>query len=666
MRQYNVTLLLPYRRQEHTRHNNNNTRRRAGLCTIPLSIRIGIDAMKFSRVPWLLLFLHLAHCKQPSAPSAQEAPLRELPWAQLNFLHTTDTHGWHAGHLQEPQYSADWGDYISFATHLRARADKDGSDLLLIDTGDRVEGNGLYDASVPKGNYTADIFKQQAINVVTVGNHELYKSSTSAYEYETLVPAYKENYLASNLNITKDGKSIPFGLRYRKFTTPNQKIRVLAMGFIYNFRGNGNNTQVQKVQDTVNEPWFQDAIRNRDVDLFLIAGHVALRNTSDAEFDKIYDAIRREQWDTPIAFFGGHSHIRDFRLFGRGTEKKAYGIESGRYMETLGFLSISGLSTKASKISKALASVTFSRLYIDNNLFSLYHHSGKNSTNFYTGLGKNTSKAITSARKALSLDKAYGCAPQDYWLYRTPYPSNSSILTLLEEKVLPDTFTYENSTKYPAIVITNSGAVRFDVFKGPFTIDTTYIICPFTSAFRMIKNVPYGVARELVKTLNQGPPVLMDIGEDAYRDIMLPKAPTRMADVANFDDISSMHASDQQVFDTKPCLAPGYTTTDDLGDSGDDTLHSKLPGYPIPNVVGASTGFNASSSDDKLPKTVDLVYNEYIQPFALAALKQLGVSYGEENTRLALDGKSMTVVIEEWVRKHWPCGEKTEEFRGEL
>ena len=38
---------------------------------------------------------------QPSAVPPVSAPLRELPWGQLNFLHTTDTHGWHAGHLQE-------------------------------------------------------------------------------------------------------------------------------------------------------------------------------------------------------------------------------------------------------------------------------------------------------------------------------------------------------------------------------------------------------------------------------------------------------------------------------------------------------------------------------------------------------------------------------------
>ena len=38
---------------------------------------------------------------QPSAPDPVVAPLRDLKWGQLNFLHTTDTHGWLAGHLQE-------------------------------------------------------------------------------------------------------------------------------------------------------------------------------------------------------------------------------------------------------------------------------------------------------------------------------------------------------------------------------------------------------------------------------------------------------------------------------------------------------------------------------------------------------------------------------------
>lgn len=42
-----------------------------------------------------------AHAAQPGALAPVAAPLRDLNWGQLNFLHTTDTHGWLGGHLLE-------------------------------------------------------------------------------------------------------------------------------------------------------------------------------------------------------------------------------------------------------------------------------------------------------------------------------------------------------------------------------------------------------------------------------------------------------------------------------------------------------------------------------------------------------------------------------------
>ncbi len=38
---------------------------------------------------------------QPGAARPVAAPMRDLKWGQSNFLHTTDTHGWLAGHLLE-------------------------------------------------------------------------------------------------------------------------------------------------------------------------------------------------------------------------------------------------------------------------------------------------------------------------------------------------------------------------------------------------------------------------------------------------------------------------------------------------------------------------------------------------------------------------------------
>jgi 2',3'-cyclic-nucleotide 2'-phosphodiesterase (5'-nucleotidase family) len=43
----------------------------------------------------------IARGAQPGAPAPVAAPMRDLDWGQINFLHTTDTHGWHGGHLQE-------------------------------------------------------------------------------------------------------------------------------------------------------------------------------------------------------------------------------------------------------------------------------------------------------------------------------------------------------------------------------------------------------------------------------------------------------------------------------------------------------------------------------------------------------------------------------------
>ncbi len=42
-----------------------------------------------------------ARAAQPGALAPVAAPLRDLNWGQLNFLHTTDTHGWLGGHLLE-------------------------------------------------------------------------------------------------------------------------------------------------------------------------------------------------------------------------------------------------------------------------------------------------------------------------------------------------------------------------------------------------------------------------------------------------------------------------------------------------------------------------------------------------------------------------------------
>lgn len=539
---------------------------------------------------------------------------------------------------------------------MRDRADADGVDLLLVDTGDRVEGNGLYDASEPKGKYTFDIFKHQQIDVICSGNHELYMQNSSKNEFYHTVPNFSGSYLASNLDIynPETGDREPLAPRFKKFTTKNQGIRILAFGFLFNFAGNANNTVVQPVEDTVKEKWFQDAIREKDVDLILVVGHVALRTP---EYLHIFKAIRSVKWDTPIQFFGGHAHVRDFRTF----DSSSVAFASGRYMETIGFLSIDGLSTGKSKNIDAQArELSFGRRYIDNNLFSLHHHSNKNETNFPTAEGKNVTKMISKAREELKLDKRHGCAPQSLWVNRAPFPAKDSIFTWLQEHVLPEQLSKSSraAEDKKALIITNTGAMRFDIFEGPFTRDSTFLVSPFTSGFHYIKDVPYVAAKRVLQILNNEGQVLQAASQGVLDASVLAPPEQRsgrlsMASPQSFKPEVGGHDGAQAPL-SQDDLIPGYTTLDDAGKDGDDTVHSPIQFYDVPNCIQSELGFNSSSKDDK-PEEVDLVFNEFVQPWVLVALRYLGQEYNETDTHAYMEGRSFTSVMTDWINAHWDC-----------
>jgi 2',3'-cyclic-nucleotide 2'-phosphodiesterase (5'-nucleotidase family) len=583
--------------------------------------------------------------EQATAPKPYAAPLRDLQFGQLNFLHTTDIHGWHAGHLLESSYAADWGDYIDFAGRLREKLEAEGRDLLVIDTGDRVEGNGLYDASEPKGKYTFDIFKQQHIDVICSGNHELYKQNSSENEYNITVPAYKGNYIASNLDIHDpvSGEVVPLAPRYKNFTTKVQGIRILAFGFLYDFQNNFHNTIVHPVEKMIQEDWFQQAIRDRDIDLFLVIGHAAIRS---AEFDAVFKEIRKVQWDVPIQFFGGHFHVRDYKKF----DSKSYGLASGRFMETIGFQSIDGLTTHHTQASTR-ATPSFFRRYIDSNLYSLYHHSGHNESSFHSAQGRNVSRVIQESRSALDLDETFGCAPKDLWMSRAPYPSNNSIFTWLEDSVLPEAVNDTTRARKPRLILLNTGAIRFDVFKGAFTKDSTYIVSPFTSGFHYIKDVPYAKAKEVLKLLNSGAETLEDSGSMlAFPSLAPPEQQGRLEDIVYEGDYDHHRTSLQVHLSGSDNLKPGYTTKDDAGNDGDDTVHSPISFYRVPNCIQSTV--NADDVDLE-HATVDVVFNEFIEAYILLALKFLGLDYSDADVLKYMYGKDFTTLLADWTTLNW-------------
>ncbi|KAI0467460.1 ser/Thr protein phosphatase family [Xylaria cf. heliscus] len=621
---------------------------------------------------------------QPGAPAPVAAPMRELEWGQINFLHTTDIHGWLGGHLQEAQYSADWGDYVSFTEHMRRKADEKGVDLLIVDTGDRVEGNGLYDGSDPKGNYTYDIYGQQNVDILCTGNHELYQADTVAREHSITVPHFKKSYIASNLDYIEPetGNQIPQAQRYIKFRTKNQNYTVVALGFIFDFDRNANNSVVVPVAEAMKQTWFQDAIREKP-DLFVVLGHVGLRM---AEFEQIFKVIRDENWYTPIAFLGGHAHVRDARRF----DDKAVAIASGRYFETIGWMSVDGIkkSKKGAEVEAeveteaeaeaASAGITFKRRYVDNNVLGLQYHAGVDEKNFTTAHGRNVTRMITEARTALNLDHKIGCAPRDLWMTRAKYPSDTSIYTWLEKEVIPDAIVNKDRADKPRLTIVNTGAIRFDIFKGAFTKDSTYLISPFTSKFNYVPDVPYDVAKKVLQLLNSGGAVLEadlepSIPEQITPSPFLGEEPQLLSHASRPKFFEDPHQHPLAVFDDdendmrddrdEPELVNGYTTKDDLGDDGDDAVHSPIKFYGVPNCIQAQVAFPSppSSEDGEEPQipadpeTVDLVFIDYVQPWIIPALKFSGGDYSTDNITVYTNA-TLTEVIAGWVSRHWADG----------
>ncbi|KAF9436911.1 hypothetical protein BGZ76_002575 [Entomortierella beljakovae] len=494
---------------------------------------------------------------QPGAPQPVPVDLTPLQWGDLNVISTTDTHGWLAGHTKEASYSADFGDFASFLAHMRQQAAHRRKDLLVVDSGDLHDGNGLADATPVSGEISDPIFQKVNYDILAIGNHELYDAKVAESTYKKFAPKWGKRYLTSNTFIkdSATNKTVPIGKLYNKFRM-KYGTRVMSYGFLYNFFGGANNTIVEPSNVTVTLPWFQQSLKE-DVDVYVIAGHVPIRWR---EATAVVDAIRAVHPSKPILLFGGHLHIRDFKAY----DNRAFGLSAGRFMETLGWMSVSGIRDRSCRVEANCVgkNLTVSRRYLDTNLHTYKTHSlAHPKQKFDTWKGRKISNEVTRQRQSLGLSTILGCAPQDYYLNRYPYTDSRSLLNLVVKEILPFSIVDKNRTN-PTLIVINSGCQRFDVFKGSFTIDDTYVVSPFRDDFEFA-TVPYKVAKNILNALN--------------------KAPFQKR--ADTQDPSNS------------TLTPGYVTKDDYGLGGDDWPHSPIPYVPTPNYVSTDLPTGLADTD---------------------------------------------------------------------
>ncbi|KAF3064909.1 hypothetical protein GL218_02310 [Daldinia childiae] len=592
---------------------------------------------------------HVRHVKrmQPDAINTTYGPTRALEWGQLNFLHTTDTHGWLEGHLKEANYGADWGDFVSFSTRFKQQAGDMGVDLLLVDTGDLHDGAGLSDATTPDGEVSMKIFDKARYDLLTIGNHELYLADVAYQALDEISTYWGEKYLTSNVQIlnrqTKEWQYI--GNTHRYFTTQHG-LRIMAFGVLFDFTSNANVSKVIPAKAMVTQKWFLDTLHCQEpVDIFVVLGHNPARPTDKAStFPIIFDAIRAVHPDTPIQFIGGHSHIRDFAVF----DSSSTALESGRYCETLGWLSMSGFNSKNSSPAgvpnptrKATQNSTspfvYSRRYLDWNRRTFEYHAAtlyNKSFDYHSGL--DVTEDITNDRKQLNLTVVYGCVPQDYCMTCVPFNASGNIFPLLSD-ALAGGVVNESRKDIPRYIIANTGSVRFDMYKGPFTYDDQFIVSPFRDIFLYIPEVPYALARNLTESLNNaGASRKRNVGiVPVERDICVDPIPVYFTELMSEERRAFNHESPtvtrRQVVD----LTTGYTTKDDFGTDGDDTVHSEIPHYEIPDFFQGVAGF----SDNQTADVVDVVFVDFIESDLLAIL---GSNYSSSDVSYYIDANFTT------------------------
>lgn len=419
---------------------------------------------------------------------------------------------------------------------MKQTAGNMGADLLLIDTGDLHDGTGLSDSTKQDGEVSMPIFNEIDYDILTIGNHELYVSEVAYQMFNTYAKKWGDRYITSNVKIlnpnTKQFEYV--GATHRYFTT-EKGIRIMAFGVLFDFtgmflswplgykplnksntelQGNSNVSQVIKAADMVQQQWFIDALNTKDpIDMILLVGHNAISpKDSGSTFKTVWNAIRKVHPTKPITMFGGHSHIRDFAVY----DENSVGIESGRYCETLGWVSMTGFDSSNSgyhginnphgvpnpsrpaKATGAKSPFVYSRRYLDWNRNTFIYHSHQQPSTYDYHSGSRVTEEITDAREKLRLGDLYGCVPQSWCMSCAPFDSPQN---LFPSAVIPavSTIVVQEARKDKArVILGNTGSVRFDIHKGPFSYDDNFIVSPFRDVFLYIKDVPYDKAVKLI------------------------------------------------------------------------------------------------------------------------------------------------------------------------
>ncbi len=434
-----------------------------------------------------------------------------VEWRDINILHLTDVHSFIAGNRHEG-VDADYGDLVSFISHMQDRASERGVELFVINTGDLVDGTGMSDATPIAGEFLTPILRMVPYDALTIGNHELYEDSTvdNLRKPGGLLEHFGERCITSNQfyrplgsvasNRTAVEQQIePLSVRYTVLRGRNSGRDLLAFGFLFNFGSFSPNSFVQWVEQAVAEPWFAQAVATHATD---VAGVAVLAHMgwTDEAVEVIRAAIRAAPGGAhlPMVVLAGHTHIR---VFSRLDENAAL-LESGRYFDTIGMI---GFDTPS---SAAVSSTWFEYDYLATNVENLAAVAQVEPGDFPLPAGALVKEEILRVREMFALDEVLGCTPADApdrYFRRNELDAPDSLWRLALEEVIP-AVVFEPAFNPTQILVAGTGGLRFDIFAGELTRDDTMIVSPFRDRFHLFADLSSDEAIVVVESLGAAVP----------------------------------------------------------------------------------------------------------------------------------------------------------------
>ncbi|KAG6891170.1 hypothetical protein C0992_009785 [Termitomyces sp. T32_za158] len=361
--------------------------------------------------------------------------------------------------------------------------------------------------------------------------------------------------------------------------------KVTSLGVLFDFTGGAKGTSVQQVADMVNEKWFSEAIKE-EPDLFLLAGHMPIMKEDPLDkWPLVFNAIRALHPCTPILILGAQYDGRSMAL------------QSGRYMETIGKNTFTFAGCAKVKVQ---------------------YHTGIKDADFDTTLGTFITRGLKALAEKFGLNLVYGNAPRDYTMNQSPYPSDSSLLSLFAEKALPYALSVNNTrNKIPNLIIVNAFSQRFDLYSGPFTKDDQMTVSFYPDRFLYISNVSLSDAKKALSALNGSRPLIRRDFDFESREHGSKEDDLQYVDEKYNAWLRDMSSHTNVEGRATRSQTPGYVTKDSCPGIGDDTLHTPLVYYDIPRYL--------HSEYPDVPETapIDLVFIDYIEPRVLTFLNDV-------------------------------------------